>query len=308
MATTKCNISFTINYSSTLALTDAKYSYKLKNTSDIPTSVTITPLPVAGDLINIPTDSLTNGDYDLIVGLTSNGVSASQQTSFKIGNCNGNINSCEVPIINSVNLLSNGQIRMDYSVTITDLSTPEYQIATDINFANIINSRVGFNYTQIEDVNMNNIPSNTVLFIRARKYCKSSGGPSNWSNVFTFTSGKWTVQQAPYGISPACCVSGKFTNPTDINQVSSSICVTGNQWTKTVNLDTSSPQVGSRIYLSDGVTPAIPGNLSSFDNSGASGFNQLGIRWVRFSGINNIIYDVNPSTGIITGTSAFNCS
>lgn len=307
METSKCNISFVIDYTSSTPVTSATAYYKILGSGNPPTIHHITPLPSSGSNVTLP-DIQTPGTYDLNVILkTTNGESAIKQVFFKIGNCNEV--SCDAPIINSVTVLSNGQIRMDYLITATNLSTPEYQIATDNNFTNIIQSRVGFLYTPIEDVYMANIPNNTTLYVRVRKHC-SQQGISNWSNVVQFTSKNWITQQAPYNsFNPSCCISGKFTNPTDVNEVGSTICSTGNQWTKSVNLTTSTPQIGSRIYLSDGTTPAIPGNLFGFDIGGASGFNQYGIRWIRFAGYdNNEIFDVDPITGIITGTSSFNCS
>ena len=66
-------------------------------------------------------------------------------------------------------------------------------------------------------------------------------------------------------------VSGNYT-----------ICSVGNQFTKGLKIDTVVPQVGTKLYLTDGVTPAIIGNLSSFDIDGVVDFNSVGIAWVRF--------------------------
>jgi hypothetical protein len=310
MAVTKCNISFKVDYTSSTPLTGATASYAISGSGNPPVIHNITPLPTSNSLVTLP-DILIPGNYDLTVKLTTaqGFVTKTETNAFKIGDCNPS--SCQTPVINTVNVLSSGQIRMDYSVVTTNLGSPEYQIATDINFTNIVHSRVGFAYTQIENINMNsgNIPNDTVLYIRVRKHCTSPTATSNWSNVVQFTSKKWSIQLAPYKFNPACCVSGKFTSPKDISQLGSSICLTGNQWTQNVNLTTSTPQVGTQIYLSDGVTPAIPGNLSSFEPTTPYGFNQNGIRWVRFSNYNGgTIYDVNPLTGVITGISpSFDC-
>lgn len=155
-----------------------------------------------------------------------------------------------------------------------------------------------------------NIPDNTQLFIRARKHCSSPSGVSVWSNVFRFQSKVWAAKKAPYTFTDVFCVSGKYANPIDDGSLGASICWSEGPLHKTVNLTTPVPQVGTGIYLSNGSTAAVPGNLASFETGGAStGFNSLGIRWIRFAGYNqNAIYDVNPSTGIIRGISAsFGC-
>ncbi|MEA1848942.1 hypothetical protein U9K52_08470 [Chryseobacterium sp. MHB01] len=110
--------------------------------------------------------------------------------------------------------------------------------------------------------------------------------------------------------NPVQVIPGNYASPIDPNIVGSSICFTGNQWTKQVKLS-GHPSTNPFIFLMDGVTPAVPGNLASFDNAGASGFNTNGIRWIRFVGLptgNNVIYDVNPATGKIIGPSTvYNC-
>lgn len=110
--------------------------------------------------------------------------------------------------------------------------------------------------------------------------------------------------------NPVQVISASFSTPIDPNVIGSSICFTGNQWTKQVKLS-GPPSSNPFIFLMDGITPAIPGNLSSFDTAGASGFNTNGIRWIRFVGLstgNNVIYDVNPATGKIIGASTvYNC-
>ena len=154
-----------------------------------------------------------------------------------------------------------------------------------------------------------NVPDGTtVIRVKAKGVC-TNYIDINLSNVTTTTTTSssstttTTTTTAPNGFfSVAVVIPNNQSNPTDAGE--SSICYTGNKWTKSVNLDTTSPQVGSKIYLTDKTTPAIPGNLSSF----GADFNQYGIRWIRFSLINNNIYDVNPSTGVIIGISTnFTC-
>jgi hypothetical protein len=311
MVAAKCNISFKINYTSSMPVTGATASYRIKGSADLYTVYPIVPIPISdSSLVTLP-DDLASGEYDLMVKLTANGVTAQYISSFKIGKCNPS--SCETPDIKSVEVQSNGQIVMDYSVVTANLATPEYQIATDAEFTNIVHLRVGFDYTQLENVYMDdgNIPDNTVLYIRARKHCSSPGGVSDWSKAVQFTSKKWVPSKAPYVFRDAYCVSGKFKNPTDSSEVGASICWTENLLIKTINLTTSLPQVGSYIYLSDGVTSAIPANLAVFDTGGANiGFRENGIKWVRFGSYNaSKIYDVDPSTARIIGIStSFNCN
>lgn len=87
MAKSNCNISFKIDYTSSKSITSATYSYKLKSSQNYSNPVLITPLPNSGDLINIPTDGLANGDYDLMITLSSGSVTTSTNNTFKIGNC-----------------------------------------------------------------------------------------------------------------------------------------------------------------------------------------------------------------------------
>lgn len=122
----------------------------------------------------------------MTVSLTgADGKVATKTSTFKIGNCNPQ--SCETPDIKSVNILKSGQIIIDYSDITTDLSTLEYEIATDVNFTKIVHSRVGLDDTQSENINNVDIPNNTTLYLRARNYCKSLDAISKWSNEVQFT-------------------------------------------------------------------------------------------------------------------------
>lgn len=215
------------------------------------------------------------------------------------------IQSCQAPTINDINILSNGQIVMDYTVSTANLSTPQYQIATDPNFTNVVHQRIGFAYNQVEYINMNggNIPNNAVLYIRARKHCGSNYGISTWSNTFQFTSGNYIIKTAPYAITGSA-IPNNLGSPHSPN-AGGGICTTGSAWTRSFNVSTQTPGVGTQLYLTDGNTKAVPGNLASY----GSDYNTYGIRWVRFYNGNNKIFDVNPSTGVITGVSSqFNCN
>lgn len=304
-----CNISFSINYTSTTPVTGATASYRIKGSADPYTVHPVIPVPSSGSLVTLP-EIQKSGEYELVIELTASGVVTKKTSSFKIGNCSDSV--CKEPTINKVEVRENGQIVMDYTVDTANLATPEYQIATDIGFKNIIHFKVDFDYSPQEYVYMDggNIPDNTPLYIRARSHCESPSGVSGWSNVVRFSSKVWAVKKAPYTFDDVFCVSGKYRDPIDEVNLGASICWSEGPLHKTVNLTTLVPQVGTGIYLSNGITPAIPGNLAGFETGGASvGFNDQGIRWIRFSGYNEYtIYDVDPSTGIIKGiATSYSC-
>ncbi|MCY1662536.1 hypothetical protein [Chryseobacterium sp. SL1] len=193
MAAETCNISFKIDYTSSKPIKSAIAYYKNKNgsPSDPYSEYNINPIPSSSDTVKLPFIQ-DEGDYELIVELMDeDGVIAKEKSLFKIGNCNPS--ACETPVINKVDVLSNGQIVMDYTVLNLGSWSPEYQIATDSSFAKIVHSTVGFQYNQIENIQMDSgdIPNDTVLYIRARKYCTPAGTVSDWSNVIQFTSGTY---------------------------------------------------------------------------------------------------------------------
>ena len=306
MATAECKISFGIDYTSSVPVTNtaATVSYGIQGSGNPTVISNIDP----NSVVELPVIQ-TPGDYDLTVELSAGGVLATKTDSFTIGNCSSL--SCKEQHINEIEIKNNGQIVMDYFVDPADLATPEYQIATDRYFNNIIQMKIDFDYTPIENVFMNNgnYTYSRELYIRVRKHCffKSVGisGVSGWSNVVNFTSGRWSMQKAPYTFD-AYCVSGKFEDPV---YTDAKICLTGSTLLKTINLNTVTPQVGSFIYLTDGATPALPPYLSSFDTGGASvGFNENGIRWVRFANDNeNKIYEVEKNGRIIGVSSMYHC-
>lgn len=313
MATAKCNVSFQIHYTSSISTTGATAlcKYRIKGSTGSYFQYPISPVPASGGLVTL-SGIQTSGEYEYVIELTAGGVTAKQTGVFVVGECKAQ--TCEIPLINKIQVQENGQIVMDYVVNTTNLHTPEYQIATDADFKNIIHLKVGFDFDPLEFINMNdgNIPDDTFLYIRARKHCAPSG-VSDWSNTVGFRSGKWVVVKDTYTFADAYCVSGKFKDPTNSEEVGASICwSTRDLLMKKINLTTSVPQVMvSYIYLSDGVTRAIPGNLKSFDEDGGTdtGFDLKGIRWVRFGSHNpSTIYDVDPSTGLLIGVSTFKCN
>ncbi|MGO4709140.1 hypothetical protein AB4Y90_08485, partial [Chryseobacterium sp. 2TAF14] len=307
----KCNVSFQIRYTSSIPATSASavLRYRVKNSSGSYAQYSIASVPASGGTIDVP-GFPDSGEYEYILDLTANGVSAQKTGFFLVGECSPP--PCETPIIKNVYLRDNYQIVLDYSVDGANLETPEYQIATDPDFAKIIHFKVGFDYQPIEYIDMSggNIPDNTLLYIRARKHC-SPAGISEWSGIKTVRSGR----KGSYLFEDAYCVSDIYKSPTDPEPMGGmNIC--WNDRTpllKTLRLSTPVPQRGSFIYLPDDVNPAIPaipGNLASFDEAGepSIGFNSKGIKWIRFGNYDReVIYDVNPLTGQIIDISSFNC-
>lgn len=305
MATaTKCNVSFRIDYTSSLPITNGILYYKISGSTGPYTRYDINSVPASNVLINLA--GFPDSDkYDFIFELNAGGITTKKEGSFQVGVCKPSF--CEIPDIKRIYLDSENQTVMEYSVDTNNLYTPEYQIATDRDFNDIIYVKVGFDYNPIEYINISDgaIPDGTVLYIRARKHCAPSG-ISDWSNVVDF---EWVNPiKAPYTFR-ASCVSAAFGSPTNIFESKESICWT-EKLIKTINLDTDVPKLGSLIYLTDGVTPAIPGNLSDFDSPGepSTGFNDRGIAWIRFEEFDpGIIYDVDPKTGRIVQRSRYTC-
>jgi hypothetical protein len=297
-ATTKCNISFQIYYTSSIPATGstASFRYKIKGSLGSYTQHDITSVPVSGGTISIP-NVQASGEYEYILDLSANGVSDTHTGTFIVEKCIPP--ACEIPAIERVYLGENDQIIMDYPVDETDLYAIEYQIATDDEFTNIVHVRVilGSDYKPTEYIEMNDgtITSETVYYIRARRHCSSSV-VSAWSNVFGFRSGKWVIRKA----LEAYCLPGNY----DLDK--KNICQTGGVWKKEVILNTPEPQVGSLIYLSDGITSAIPGKLMEFESDNPVGFNDHGIQWIRFEKPDrNIIYNVESRTGQIIDISSY---
>ncbi len=106
-----------------------------------------------------------------------------------------------------------------------------------------------------------------------------------------------------FPIQGAACVPNSYSAPIPPATGVSSICYTGTMFTKAISINTTSPHPGSQIMI-NGV-PATSSEVFAQWGSGYSG----GIRWIRFFSDNNhTIWDVNPSTGVITGASSYNCN
>ena len=307
MATEKCNVSFQIRYTSSIPATGASavLRYRIEGSMGSYAQYNIASV-TNGVAIDIPNIQASD-DYEYILDLTANGISAQKTGVFQLGKCTPPF--CEIPDIKKVFLGEEGQIIMEYSTDEADLYAIEYQIATDDKFTKIVHVRVimGSDYKPLEYIEMNDgtIDGETTYYIRARRHCSKSV-VSAWSNIVEFRSGK----KDAYIFEDAYCVSDAFKSPTDSEAMGASICWTArNPLLKTIKLSTPVPKIGSFIYLKDDVTPpkhAIPGNLMSFDEAGGpnSGFNEKGIRWIRFGSDKlgndpSIIYNVNPKTGEI---------
>ncbi|WP_426278701.1 hypothetical protein ACN9MN_05590 [Chryseobacterium sp. S-02] len=308
MSAAKCDVSFQIGYESTSPITEATVAYLDPQgpTHDIKQLLAVSNII---KLSEIQDDIQTPGTYKLEAKLVANETVTRREFSLTVDGCSSS-SSCYVPKIYEINVLKDGQIVMNYWVDNTsDLATLEYQIARDLDFTDIIYSKVGFSdtaYTQFEYIDMKNgnIPNDTQLYIRIRKYCSSPSGISDWSNIVDFQSGEWKEPIAPYFFSVGC-VPNRFDNPIDLQE---SICRTGGMWTRKVRLDTFIPQIGSFIYLSDGITLAVPGKLDELDGNTPVGFNENGIGWIRFPDYDpNVIYDVSPETARIKGISKYFC-
>ena len=202
----------------------------------------------------------------------------------------------------------------------------EYEVSTDSSFTNIIltgvittiNTTAGGAYSI--DIPFNATPYEPyTTYVRIRKKCTNTN-VSSWSSPLTITSGSasWGsgVGVAPYSFNPVVVIPGNYTTPV-LNEPGGrdnySICITGNSFTAFVKIDTEFPQVGTQIFLNDGVTKAIPDNIPNDYCGVGEDLHTSGIRWIRFTSSNpaitNKVWDVNPSTGKIIGESTtYNCN
>ena len=234
---------------------------------------------------------------------------------------------CDTPVLNSISTSENTALTiLGFTMQNTSPVGIEYEVSTDSSFTNIIltgvsttiNTPAGGGYSI-------NIPFNATpyepytTYVRIRKKCTDTN-VSSWSIPLTITSGSasWGsgVGVAPYSYNPVVVVPGNYTTPV-LNDPQGrdnySICMTGNSFTANVKIDTEFPQAGTQIFLNDGVTKAIPGNIPN-DYCGVGGdLHTSGIKWIRFTSSNSAIagkvWDVNPSTGKIIGESTtYNCN
>lgn len=304
MATANCNVLLKLEYdykpSVPITSSTAVYKYRIKNSQSSYTELTKNPAPISEEEVSLP-NIQSAGEYELKVELNVNGATDEKIFFFQVDNCN--LTSCKDPSIEKVYFGVNDQIIMDYTVDNNDFDAVEYQIATDSQFHDIIHFRVvlksDYNPTEYIEMNDGTIPNETKLFIRARKHCSSSG-VSAWSDVFEFTSGKWGSQK---DLDANC-----LANFDDLDR---DICFAtrGYAWKTKVTLNTSIPNIGSLIYLTNGKL-AIPENIKNLDQSVDIRFKNYGIRWIRFSSVTpNVVYVVDPEKAEILGTmDGFDCS
>ena len=233
--------------------------------------------------------------------------------------------TCDIPVLTSVVPSGNTPLTtLGFTMQNTSPVGIEYEVSTDSSFTNIIltgvittiNTPAGGGYSI--DIPFNATPYESyTTYVRIRKKCTNTN-VSGWSIPLTITSGSasWGsgVGVAPYSFNPVAVIPANYTTPV-VNDPKGtnnySICSTGNQFTANVKIDTATPQVGTQIFLNDGITKAIPGNIPS-DFCGVAGdCNTSGIRWIRFTssnpGIAGKVWDVNPSTGKIVSLSNYNC-
>ena len=234
--------------------------------------------------------------------------------------------TCDIPVLNSIATSGNTPLTiLGFTMQNTSPVGIEYEVSTDSSFTNIIltgvittiNTPAGGGYSI--DIPFNSTPYEPyTTYVRIRKKCTNIN-VSGWSIPLTITSGSasWGsgVGVAPYSFNPVVVIPANYSTPI-VNDPQGfnnySICATGNRFTTEVRIDTETPQAGTQIFLNDGITKAIPGNIPN-DFCGVAGdCNTSGIRWIRFTSSNpaitNKVWDVNPSTGKIIGESTtYNC-
>ena len=234
--------------------------------------------------------------------------------------------TCDTPYLNSIVTSRNTPLTiLGFTMQNTSPVGIEYEVSTDSSFTNIIltgvittiNTPAGGGYSI--DIPFNATPYEAyTTYVRIRKKCTNTN-VSNWSAPSTITRGSasWGsgVGVAPYSFNPVAVIPANYSTPVVNDPQGSnnySICMTGNRFTTNVKIDTELPQIGTQIFLNDGVTKAIPGNIPN-DYCGVAGdLNTSGIKWIRFTSsnpsISGKVWDVNPSTGKIVSLSNYSCN
>lgn len=234
--------------------------------------------------------------------------------------------TCDIPVLTSVVTSANTSLTiLGFTMQNTNPVGIEYEVATDSSFTNIIltgtitniNTPAGGGYSI--DIPFNATPYEAyTTYVRIRKKCTNTN-VSSWSSWLKITTGSssWGsgVGVAPYSFNPVAVVPANYSAPI-VNDPQGannySICLTGNAFTANVRIDTATPQVGTQIFLKDGITKAIPGNIPS-DFCGVAGYcNTSGIKWIRFTsdtpGILGMVWNVEPTTGKIVSLSNYSCN
>ena len=236
--------------------------------------------------------------------------------------------TCDIPVLTSITTNANTELTvLQFTMQNTSPAGIEYQVATESpSFTSVIltgvitsiNTLVGGGYSI--DIPFNITPYQAfTIFVRIRKKCTDTN-VSDWSAYLVTnspsTSGGSGVSVAPYSFNPVVVIPGNYVTPILNNPQASnnySICMTGNSYTVNVKIDTEFPQAGTQIFLNDGVTKAIPGNIPNDYCGVGEDLHTSGIKWIRFTSSNpaitNKVWDVNPSTGKIIGESTtYNCN
>ena len=293
-----CKIDY--DYTSSEPITSSSAHYKIQGLSGSSIEYTKNPAPSNGNEVTL--EGIQSADqYELTLTLTVNGTTDQETVNFQVDKCN--LTSCKTPSIGNVYLGTDDQIIMDYTVDSNNFYAAEYQIAKDDKFTDIVHFRVimGYNYNPTEYIEMNDgtIEQGTVYHVRARKHCSTSE-VSGWSNVFKFTSGKWSSQK----VLDVNCLA-------DHDDFDNDICfgLRDYVWNTKMILKTSVPSIGSLIYLTNGKVATID-NLKILDQGVPEKFKNNGIRWIRFSSVTpNKVYVVRPETGeILEAVKDFDCS
>ena len=234
--------------------------------------------------------------------------------------------TCDTPVLNSVVPSGDTPLTiLGFTMQNTSSVGIEYEVSTDSSFTNIIltgvittiNTPAGGGYSI--DIPFNATPYESyTTYVRIRKKCTNTN-VSNWSAPLTITSGSasWGsgVGIAPYSFNPVAVIPANYTTPI-LNDPQGnnnySICMTGNAFTANVKIDTEFPQVGTQIFLNDGITKAIPGNIPNDYCGVGEDLHTSGIRWIRFTsstpGILGMVWNVEPSTGKIVSLSNYSCN
>lgn len=302
MEAAKCKVVCKVDYdyAPSVPITSSTAHYKIKDSSGSSIEYTKNVFPSSGDEVTL--EGIQSADeYELTLTLNINGATDQKIVNFNVDNCN--LTSCKTPSIDNVSLGANDQIIMTYTVDNNNLYAAEYQIATDSQFTDIVHFRVimGNYYSPTEYIEMNDgtIEQGTAYYIRARKHCSTSE-VSGWSTVVKFTSGKWNSQK----VLDANCLA----NYDDLDR---DICFGTRDyaWKTKVALNTSTPNIGSLIYLTNGKI-AIPENIKILDQTVPVRFKDYGIKWIRFSSVTpNVVYVVDPEKGeILDIVDGFDCS
>ena len=234
--------------------------------------------------------------------------------------------TCDTPYLNSIVPSGNTPLTiLGFTMQNTSPIGIEYQVSTDSSFTNIIltgvittiNTPAGGGYSI--DIPFNATPYEPyTTYVRIRKKCTNTN-VSGWSIPLTITSGSasWGsgVGVAPYSFNPVVVIPANYSTPV-VNDPQGtnnySICSTGNSFTALLKIDTATPQVGTQIFLNDGITKAIPGNIPNDYCGVGVDLHTSGIRWIRFTsstpGILGMVWNVEPSTGKIVSLSNYSCN